>query len=387
MLLSEFDAKFVGVGMKHKVTIICDECGLPRTINKEKARQNIVDNGKSICRACSMTLHHQECPPTDETKSKISEKLMGIVRSDETKKKMSEARLAFFQTPAGLAQKAMLSALAAKGHAENKFENSKRNGWYESTKVGKVFYASSYELLFCVELDDRDDVQTYQTQIAYTYEGRGRCLDFLVTYTDGRKEAIEIKPLDRLAEQANVDQINDSSMNAIAEGWEFDFYTEDHFGMTATEIRDWADKFLTATGPFDFVAFRKERARARALKHYHGTIANDKVQVYCEFCKENHTPLRKTYLKAVEKNGRFICEREGGSISGRKPKPKKVNPYAAEGKKQCLGVCGKVLEYAMFGADKSRSDGYADKCKQCRATKAKETYDAKQMVQKPEKQA
>jgi hypothetical protein len=373
MNIDSFNQTYASFKSRDKIKIVCSRCSKDSRVQKHKAAENIKKNDTYVCQHCKSI----ECNPlriySDEGRKKISD-ANSYSRSDETKKKMSEARLAFFQTPAGIAQKAMLSALAAKGHAENKFENSKRNGWYESKKVGKVFYASSYELLFCVELDDRDDVQTYQTQIGYTYEGRGRCLDFLVTYTDGRKEAIEIKPLDRLAEQANVDQINDSSMNAIAEGWEFDFYTEDHFGMTATEIRDWADKFLTATGPFDFVAFRKERARARALKHYHGTIANDKVVVYCEFCKEQHTPLRKTYLKAVEKNGRFICEREGGSISGRKPKPKKVNPYAAEGKKQCLGVCGKVLEYAMFGADKSRSDGYADKCKQCRAAKAKSQY-------------
>ena len=61
-----------------------------------------------------------------------------------------------------------------------------------------------------------------------------------------------------------------------------------------------------------------------------------------------------------------------------RPKPhlKKVNPYATEGKKECLG-CRQVLPYDNFGTDKGRADGYASKCKECRRAIANEKYRAK----------
>ena len=67
-----------------------------------------------------------------------------------------------------------------------------------------------------------------------------------------------------------------------------------------------------------------------------------------------------------------------GTSRGSRPKKKKVNPYEAEGKKECLG-CKQVLPYDNFGTDKGRADGYASKCKECRRVLAKEKYAGKKI--------
>jgi hypothetical protein len=102
-------------------------------------------------------------------------------------------------------------------------------------------------------------------------------------------------------------------------------------------------------------------------------IAQDKVTVWCDYCGENHEALRLTHDKNLARNGRYICEREGGHIAGSKPKKKKVNPYAAEGKKECVR-CHEVKLFEEFGVDGSRSDGYACRCRQCRSELAALAY-------------
>ena len=109
----------------------------------------------------------------------------------------------------------------------------------------------------------------------------------------------------------------------------------------------------------------------------------DTVEVYCEYCKITHYVTRKNYERNIKRNvpiyGRYICGKEGGSISGSLPKPHliKDNPYADEGKKQCNG-CGEILLFECFSPDKTKKDGYCTRCKTCRAEKNKEAYQNKQ---------
>ena len=203
-------------------------------------------------------------------------------------------------------------------------------------------------------------------------------MDCLVTYMDGNKKSIEVKPESRLCEQASIDQINDSKEFAESQGWSFEVYTEKTFEMTDKELRDWSDMVRTRTGDFDWVEFRKELNRKKAKRHYLNKIAADKVTVLCEYCKEEHTPLRKTHDRNVARNGRYICEREGGHIAGSKPKPslRKENPHAAEGRKECL-ACRAVLELSEFGEDKSRRDGLSSRCRRCRSASAKSSYESR----------
>lgn len=378
MQLEEFDSKWKSIGMKHHIDIHCSDCGCERTVLKEKARTTIVRKGRYLCRSCSMKQRYKDVKFSEDRKQNISLSLKGIKRSEKTRKKMSEAKLEFYKTQKGLSHRKKLSLLTSQSHSENKFENKKRHGWHQSEKAGLVFYGSSYELRLCYELDVDPSVKTYRTQIPYQVGERGRCLDCLVTYMDGTKKSIEVKPESRLCEQASIDQINDSKEFAESQGWSFEVYTEKTFEMTDKELRDWSDIVRSQTGDFDWVEFRKDLNRKKAKRHYLNKIASDKVTVLCEYCKEEHTPLRKTHDRNVARNGRYICEREGGHIAGSKPKlsRRKENPHAAEGRKECL-ACRAVLDLSEFGEDKSRRDGLSSRCRRCRSASAKSSYESR----------
>lgn len=123
---------------------------------------------------------------------------------------------------------------------------------------------------------------------------------------------------------------------------------------------------------------KKEKNAAKSRAYYHKHIANDKVEVYCDFCKKMHNPLRLTYEKNINENGTYICERKGGHIAGSKPKLhlRKDNPYASEGKKQCK-KCEQIKLFEDFSPDNSRRDGYCSMCKVCRSEKMKAAYEKK----------
>jgi hypothetical protein len=133
-------------------------------------------------------------------------------------------------------------------------------------------------------------------------------------------------------------------------------------------IKDFAQKLRDDNA--SVVDFKKEKNREKAKTYYNNHIASNMVIVYCKYCQENHEPLSSTYKKNIERNGRYICEREGGHIAGSKPKKKKENPYLSEGKKQC-NECQQVKPLEEFGADKSKSDSRATRCLLCRSSKAR----------------
>lgn len=358
MNLDEFNEEYKLVEANDYVVIECDmdECLRRHRLKKLSAANNISRNGCFRCRSCSYTT---------EGKAKIGE-ATSYLRSDATKEKMSKARKRFFKTPAGEAHKKILSLSTARGHTQNKYENAKRQGWYPSTKTNQImFYGSSYELRYIWSLDQDDAILTYETQIGFEWKGRGRCLDVLITYKDGCKKAVEIKPEDRLTEQNFIDQLNDSREHALSQGWQFEICTEKTMGMTYRQIRDWSDEFRKTITGIDYKAHRLEMDRKKAKKHYDTKIATDTVDVYCEFCKTTHTALRLTHDKNIVRNGRYICEREGGHIAGSKPK-KKPDPET----KQCKGPCGLVLPFENFSRGKAQ-------CKVCRSEIYKQKYQEK----------
>lgn len=366
MNLDKFKSQYSGSKLTDTVHVACSVTGCLRieSLKKRSAIVNINRNGEFRCRSCSYT---------DEGKAKIGA-ATSYARSEDTKLKMSAAKKAFYKTADGQAFKEKLSRLTATGHAKNKYENAKRQGWYPSTRTGEwMFYGSSYELRLCWLLDRDDSVVNYQTQIGFEWNGRGRCLDFLVSYKNGIQKAIEVKPAGRLSETLFVEQINDSRSHALSKGWEFEVCTEAELGMNYHEIRQWADKMRESIDGINYTEYRMERDRQKAKKHYDQKIATDTVEVYCNFCNETHTPLRLTYEKNIARNGEYICERHGGHLAGKKPGKKKENPYAAEGKKQC-NRCNEVKLFGEFGEDKTKSDGRATRCKECRAAVATEKY-------------
>jgi hypothetical protein len=236
-----------------------------------------------------------------------------------------------------------------------------------------IFYGSSYELRLCWVLDQDKSVESFETQIAFQWKGRGRCLDFLITYTNGTKKAVEVKPKSRLGEEAFIAQLSDSREHAVFNGWEFDIVTEDYLGMSYQEIRNWADEYRKLITGIDYTKHRLEMDRKKAKKHYDKHIATDTIDVWCDYCKKTHSPLKLTYEKNIERNGQYICEKHGGFIAGSKPKKKKENPYAIDGQKEC-NRCKEVKLFEEFGEDKMKSDGRATRCKKCRAEVAVEKY-------------
>lgn len=115
---------------------------------------------------------------------------------------------------------------------------------------------------------------------------------------------------------------------------------------------------------------------SRRLKHYYSHTVTDLVDVWCDFCKENHTIQRQQFEANIARNGKYICLKQQGHIVGSKPKKKKINPYAAEGKKQC-NECLQIKLFEEFGKEKNKPDGYATRCKTCRAAKNIQKYHEK----------
>jgi predicted GNAT family N-acyltransferase len=251
----------------------------------------------------------------------------------------------------------------------------RRQGYYQSKKAGRIYFSSSYELRTAYLLDLRDDVETYSTQVKFFAGSQLRYMDFLVKKTDGSFIIIESKPLTNVPKCQ--EQINDNKNLAKKNGWEFELWTENELGLnTEYFMRKWADEYLTTLTGIDLVEERKERGCSRAKKYYLQHIATDKVNVYCDYCKEVHSPLRLTYDRNMQRNGSYICERKGGSISGSKPKLhlRKDNPYVDEGKKKCVRCDGIKNIATEFGKDKSRRDGCSSRCLTCRAEVATEKY-------------
>jgi len=358
MTIEKFYEQYKSFSLNNDIIIECENAGCHHRekLKKSSAINNINRNSIFKCRSCSYTA---------DGRNKISA-ATSYSRSDETRKKMSDAKKLFYKTPAGLEHKKSLSLSTSRGHVHNKYENSKRQGWYPSTKTGQImFYGSSYELRLLWLLDQDDSILTYETQIGFEWNGRGRCLDCLITYKDGTQKAIEVKPKDRLTEKPFIEQLNDSREHALSKGWAFEICTEDYFGMKYRQIRDWSDEFRKTITGIDYKAHRLEMDRKKANKHYHSKIATNTIDVYCEFCKTTHTALRLTHDKNIARNGRYICEREGGHIAGSKSK-KKPDPET----KQCTGSCGLVLPFDNFSKGKAQ-------CKKCRSEIYKQKYHEK----------
>lgn len=228
-------------------------------------------------------------------------------------------------------------------------------------------------------LDEDPEVLFYETQQPFkNKDDKDRYLDFLVKYKNGNKRIIEVKPARRICQF--TEQLEDNRTFASKMGYDFVIWTEKELGFAnERDATAWADEYLSKIDKVDYVTIRKGRANERSKKSYRKNVATDKVEVFCEYCKTNHTPLRLTYEKNIAKNnGKYICEALGGHLAGSKPKLalRKDNPYASEGKKQCT-ACKEIKSFELFSPDKSRRDGYCSKCKECRTAEAMKRYNAK----------
>ncbi len=362
MTLEQFHETYKTYASRDKIEIKCevDGCNNIETQNKDSAVRNIKQNGLFKCRSCCYTA---------EGRKKISE-ATSYRRSDETKAKMSKAKLEFYTTPEGERQKKKLSKLTSLQHSRTNMDKSKRKVLYISAKNnGQIRVCnSSGEFVACEDILEKDPtIVSYESQVSYEINDRSRSLDFLISYQNGRKKSIEFKPKKRITETENALQLQDSEAYAKSQGWEFELWTEPEVGITSwKEATRRADEYRKTHYLIDYAAYRSEMDRKKAKRHYDEKIAKDKVLVFCEYCSEYHAPLRKTYDKAVNTKGRYICEAEGGHIGGSKPKKKKVGPYGPDFKK-CSGPCDRILPIDNFSKGKGQ-------CKECRAKHYAEKY-------------
>ena len=256
---------------------------------------------------------------------------------------------------------------------------SRRRGYYNTIK-GKpqtIFWQSSYELRAAILLDNREDVDFYTTQVKFQGQSKTRYIDFIVHLKDNKIFVLEIKPENQIKKCR--EQIEDNKNYAKKNGFGFQIWSLQELGFKSDyEQVMWADEFISNMQKIDYVAERKKRHINSVKKNYKEKISKDLVEIYCDYCKKVHNPLRLTYEKNIAKNGRYICESYGGFLAGSRPKDhlKKDNPYASEGKKQC-NECKGVKEFGEFSPDKTKRDGYSTRCKLCRAAKYKAKYQEK----------
>ena len=292
-------------------------------------------------------------------------------------------RWSFPLDPTKKTWKQNLSQKCAEQNKRGNFKQSHIRGYFTSAKCScDIFYGSSYELRCLFLLEQNELVEYFKRADVFTdSDMKSRNPDFEVLYRDKSKEIIEVKPESRFVKESDVQkQIKETQKYAESSGFKFSVWTERSSGLANDRsIIEWAKKYIAeTTGNTDWIEKQKENNKKKAKKYYDLRIANDKIKFFCSFCNLEHEALRLTHDRNIAKNGRYICEKEGGKIAGSRPKDhlKKDNPYASDGKKQC-NECKGVKLFEAFSPDKSKRDGYSTRCKICRAAKYKEKYQQK----------
>jgi hypothetical protein len=276
----------------------------------------------------------------------------------------------------GLSWKQKLSLNCSKQHEDGVFKHSHIRGYFKSDKnQDNIYFGSSYELRCAFLMEQDADITSFRRCDNFWTGERFRCPDFFVEKENGI-EIWEIKPIGWLRDPNVIKQIDDTKAFCNKHGYAFRLWSEQDSELgNEKAIIKWAKKYLKSLGDVEFAERQRINAIKRSIKYYRNHIANDKINVYCEYCHKKHSALRLTYERNISRNGRYICEKEGGHIAGSRPKLhlQKENPYADQGMKQCV-KCQRILPFASFGTDKGRRDGYASRCKECRSAVAKEKY-------------
>lgn len=359
----EIRAHFEHCGSRDYIEIQCSKCNSMRRVQKENAIKNAQRHEDSfLCPKCSYT---------NEGKARMS-KGASYKRSPETKQKMSESAHKKWQTEWGEKQKKRLAKLTAAGHQSAKYDKSKVKVLYISAKNGGEIRTclSSYEYIYCEDFLEKDpDVISYQTQVPYSIDGREHSMDFLIQKTAGEK-TVEVKVKKRVGEEKNIIQLADSEQNARQNGREFELLTEHELNITNyKEAKNRAQEYNKEHHGIDHSEYYAKKLKEKTKTYYDKNIKDDKISVFCETCQTIHEVLRTSYEKNIASDkhpGEYWCERKGGMMGGKAAKPKKANPYAADGKKQC-NECKEIKPFTDFSPDKHKRDGYSTRCKPCRA--------------------
>ncbi|MEI7485953.1 MAG: TnsA endonuclease N-terminal domain-containing protein [Chryseobacterium sp.] len=362
---------------------------------KEKLSVYMKNNPEGIARAKSNLIPgsgggwNEGLNLSEETKQKMSESHMGKKFSEEHCQKISEGRKKMLEETGGFTpEHRMKLSQATIRQYQNGFDPKTHHirGVHHSTKIpsGQGVFRSSYEKKAFMILDNDESVVSYEIEkITIKYFNPIKkidslyVIDILVKHKDGTSKLIEVKPQSWLLDSVIQAKIEAGKIKAAEIGLPFEVWTEmDLFGHVYNKknMELFMEKILSEVDKNRRIKISSEKSK----RYYHTHIANDKITLFCSFCNEEHTPLRLTHDKNIARNGRYICEREGGHITGSRAKPhlQKNNPHVAYGKKECVN-CLQILEFKLFSPDNSKSDGLCRSCKICRSKKAKEKYNKK----------
>jgi hypothetical protein len=262
------------------------------------------------------------------------------------------------------------SAQAARQQDRGVFHGPHLRGYFPSQKAPEpVYFGSSYELRCMFELEADPTVRTFGRGAMFqTPRGRWRSPDLEVERMGGPRELWEVKPSSRVGMPRERVQIADSAVHAAERGMLFRVWTERDSALGSdSRIAAWARTYL-AEHAGDLSAAVRHQATRRAIRdrHYKKEQAAS-VTVSCAYCGRDHVVLPRTYARNIARHGgAYVCEALAGHIGGSKPKDalKKVNPYAAEGRKEC-SMCKAVLPVAEFQRRAKSWDGLSAACKPC----------------------
>ena len=271
-----------------------------------------------------------------------------------------------------------LSERCATQHQNGIFRHSHVRGHFKSRKNdAEVYFGSSYELRCIFLLENDRGVKGYRRCEAFEAAGGWRNPDLWIDFSDGHSEIWEIKPKEMLVLPAVIQQIEDSRGYASARSAGFRVWTENDSGLDGErKIIAWAKEYLRAEQGDDYYLNKTRETNRRKRKvFYQKHIANNKIDVVCDYCHVTHTVLKMSYEKNVRKNGKYVCMWLGGHLSGKKPKLslRKENPYLSDGKKEC-SCCRRVLELGAFHVRRASRDGLCATCKKCDSAKARIEY-------------
>lgn len=219
--------------------------------------------------------------------------------------------------------KEQLSLKCAIQNQQGDFKQNHIRGYFKTTKNnnGEVYYGSSYELRYLYLVNKIENIKEItRGDIFKDSQGKSRNPDFKITHEDGTIEIVEIKPEKRCKEEKTQIQINETIKYADKNNYKFSLWTEKESQLSGErEIISWAKKIiLETTGNADWIIKQKEISKKSTRKHYENKIKNNKIEVYCGFCKTHHKILKLSYNINIKKNGKYIYIKENGHIIGKR---------------------------------------------------------------------
>jgi len=132
----------------------------------------------------------------------------------------------------------------SRGKKKKRSKPKFREGYYESSKMGKSFYyRSGYEATIFECLDSDKEVAGFDVEpfeIPYSYKGKAHKYtpDVFVSFMDGHKELWEIKPSSQTTLEKNKCKWEYANNMCKARGWNFAVITEKGIEKIKKKIRD-----------------------------------------------------------------------------------------------------------------------------------------------------